>query len=135
MQQPENVVDYFQAIGESSGLDIIVHVYPASTRASYSFETLAATRPPSQWVKCMKVGTRDMNKYANDLRVIRRGRPQCHNIDLPRRIPAALDGAGGRWRLVGFASFIPQQIIDLYAAVQAGDLKKARWRSRLGSTH
>jgi 4-hydroxy-tetrahydrodipicolinate synthase len=31
-----------------------------------------------------------------------------------------VDGA-----LVGFASFIPKMIIDLYAAVQAGDLKTA----------
>jgi 4-hydroxy-tetrahydrodipicolinate synthase len=31
-----------------------------------------------------------------------------------------VDGA-----LVGFASFIPQMIVDLYAAVGAGDLKRA----------
>src|SRR5437016_11688334 len=42
MKQPDNVVDYFTAIRKGSGLDIVVHVYPAWTRASYSFETLAA---------------------------------------------------------------------------------------------
>jgi 4-hydroxy-tetrahydrodipicolinate synthase len=125
MQQPENVVDFFRAVGEGSGLDIIVHVYPASTRASYSFETLQQlARLPN--VKCMKVGTRDMNKYANDLRVIREADPSvtiltCHDEYLLASMVQGVDGA-----LVGFASFIPQKIIDLYAAVQSGDLKKAQ---------
>jgi 4-hydroxy-tetrahydrodipicolinate synthase len=124
MRQPENVVDHFTAIGKASGLDLVVHVYPAWTRASYSFETLAAlARLP--WVKCMKVGTRDMNKYARDVRVIRQANPAvtiltCHDEYLLASMVQGVDGA-----LVGFASFIPQMIVDLYAAVCAGDLKRA----------
>jgi 4-hydroxy-tetrahydrodipicolinate synthase len=124
MQQPENVVDYFKAVGEGSGLDIIVHIYPAWTRASYSFETLAAlARLPH--VKCMKIGTRDMNKYARDIRTIREADPSvtiltCHDEYLLASMVQGVDGA-----LVGFASFIPQKIIDLYAAVTAGDLRAA----------
>jgi 4-hydroxy-tetrahydrodipicolinate synthase len=124
MQQPENVVDYFKAVGEGSGLDIIVHIYPAWTRASYSFETLAALAKLPH-VKCMKIGTRDMNKYARDIRTIREADPSvtiltCHDEYLLASMVQGVDGA-----LVGFASFIPQKIIDLYAAVQAGDLKAA----------
>jgi 4-hydroxy-tetrahydrodipicolinate synthase len=124
MKQPENVVDFFTAIGEGSGLDLIVHIYPAWTRASYNFETLAQlARVP--WVKCMKVGTRDMNKYARDLRTIRQSNPDvtvltCHDEYLLASMVQGVDGA-----LVGFGSFIPQMIIDLYAAVRAGDLKTA----------
>jgi 4-hydroxy-tetrahydrodipicolinate synthase len=124
MKQPENVVDFFTAIGEGSGLDLIVHIYPAWTRASYNFETLAQlARVP--WVKCMKVGTRDMNKYARDLRTIRQSNPDvtvltCHDEYLLASMVQGVDGA-----LVGFGSFIPQMIIDLYAAVGAGDLKTA----------
>jgi 4-hydroxy-tetrahydrodipicolinate synthase len=124
MKQPDNVVDFFSAIGEGSGLDLVVHIYPAWTRASYSFETLAAlARLP--WVKCMKVGTRDMNKYARDLRVIKAADPSvtvltCHDEYL---LPSMVQGVDGA--LVGFASIIPQMIIDLYAAVCAGDLKTA----------
>jgi 4-hydroxy-tetrahydrodipicolinate synthase len=124
MKQPENVVDYFSAIGKSSGLDLVAHVYPAWTRASYKFETLAKlARLPS--VKCMKVGTRDMNKYACDLRVIREADPDvtlltCHDEYLLASMVQGIDGA-----LVGFASMIPQMIIELYAAVCAGDLKTA----------
>jgi 4-hydroxy-tetrahydrodipicolinate synthase len=125
MAQPDNVVDFFAAVGKGSGLDIIVHVYPAWTRASYSFETLAALAK-LPWVKCMKVGTRDMNKYARDLAVIRAADPSvtiltCHDEYL---LPSMVQGVDGA--LVGFASFIPQQIVELYAAVQAGDLKKAQ---------
>lgn len=125
MQQPDNVVDYFRAVGEGSGLDIIVHIYPAWTRASYSFETLAALAKLPH-VKCMKIGTRDMNKYARDIRTIREADPSvtiltCHDEYLLASMVQGVDGA-----LVGFASFIPQKIIDLYAAVQAGDLKTAQ---------
>jgi 4-hydroxy-tetrahydrodipicolinate synthase len=124
MKQPENVVDFFTAIGEGSGLDLVVHIYPAWTRASYNLETLAQlARVP--WVKCMKVGTRDMNKYARDLRTIRQSNPDvtvltCHDEYLLASMVQGVDGA-----LVGFGSFIPQMIIDLYAAVRAGDLKAA----------
>lgn len=124
MKQPENVVDYFTAIGEESGLDLVVHIYPAWTRASYGFDTLAAlARVP--WVKSMKVGTREMNKYARDLRVIREANPNvtvltCHDEYLLASMVQGVDGA-----LVGFGSFIPEMIVDLYAAVTAGDLKTA----------
>jgi 4-hydroxy-tetrahydrodipicolinate synthase len=124
MKQPDNVVDYFSAIGRDSELDIVVHVYPAWTRASYDFHTLAElARLP--WVKCMKVGTRDMNKYARDLRTIRQANPKvtvvtCHDEYL---LPSMVQGVDGA--LVGFASLVPQMIIDLYAAVCDGDLKRA----------
>ena len=124
MKQPENVVDYFAAIGKSSGLDLVVHIYPAWTRASYSFDTLAElARVP--WVKCMKVGTRDMNKYARDLRIIKQANANvtvltCHDEYLLASMVQGVDGA-----LVGFGSFIPEMIVDLYAAVMAGDLKTA----------
>jgi 4-hydroxy-tetrahydrodipicolinate synthase len=124
MKQPENVVDFFTAVGKGCGLDLVVHVYPAWTRASYNFETLAALAK-LPWVKCMKVGTRDMNKYARDLRTIKQADPSvtvltCHDEYLLASMVQGVDGA-----LVGFASIIPQMIIDLYAAVCAGDLKKA----------
>jgi 4-hydroxy-tetrahydrodipicolinate synthase len=124
MKQPDNVVDYFSAIGRDSELDIVVHVYPAWTRASYDFHTLAElARLP--WVKCMKVGTRDMNKYARDLRTIRQANSKvtvltCHDEYL---LPSMVQGVDGA--LVGFASFVPQMIIDLYTAVCDGDLKRA----------
>ena len=39
--RPSHVIEYFKAIGEACGLPLIVHVYPAWTKASFSSELLA----------------------------------------------------------------------------------------------
>ncbi|HKA43112.1 MAG TPA: dihydrodipicolinate synthase family protein [Burkholderiales bacterium] len=122
--KPEHVVEHFTAIGKASGLDLVVHVYPSWTRAAYSCELLAQlARLP--WVKVFKVGTRDMNKYVMDIKAIREAAPEktiltCHDEYLLASMVQGVDGA-----LVGFASFIPQKIVALWEAVQAGDLKRA----------
>ncbi len=122
--KPEHVVEHFSEIGKASGLDLVVHIYPSWTRAAYSSELLAElARSPH--VKAFKIGTRDMNKYAVDIRHIREAAPQkaiitCHDEYLLASMVQGVDGA-----LVGFGSFIPQKIVALYEAVRAGDLKKA----------
>jgi 4-hydroxy-tetrahydrodipicolinate synthase len=121
--RPGHVRDYFEAISEA-GLDLVAHVYPAWTRASYSTATLAelAKLP---YVQAFKVGQRDMNKYAADIRAIREANASkviltCHDEYLLASMVQGVDGA-----LVGFATFIPSLINDLWQAVQAGDLKRA----------
>jgi 4-hydroxy-tetrahydrodipicolinate synthase len=122
--RPDHVVEYFAAIGEATGLDLAVHVYPSWTRASYTCDTLAAlARLP--WVKLFKVGTREMNKYARDIRAIREAAPDmpvltCHDEYLLASMVQGVDGG-----LLGFASFIPELILELVQAVWAGDLKRA----------
>ena len=122
--RPEHVIDYFAAIGKATGLDLAVHVYPSWTRATYSCETLAGlARLP--WVKLFKVGTREMNKYARDIEAIREAAPEkavltCHDEYLLASMVQGVDGG-----LLGFASFIPELIIDLMNAVWSGDLKTA----------
>ncbi len=120
----EHVVDYFAAIGEATGLDLAVHVYPSWTRASYSLDTLAGLAR-LQWVKLFKVGTREMNKYARDIQAIRETAPEkavltCHDEYLLASMVQGVDGG-----LLGFASFIPELILELIEAVHAGDLKRA----------
>jgi dihydrodipicolinate synthase/N-acetylneuraminate lyase len=66
-----------------------------------------------------------MSKYARDLKAIREADATkailtCHDEYLLASMVQGVDGA-----LVGFASFIPQLIIDLYAAVKKGDLHEA----------
>ena len=121
--RPSHVREYFEAIAES-GLDLIAHVYPAWTRASYSTATMAelAKLP---YLQAFKVGQRDMNKYAADVKAVRDADPTkailtCHDEYLLASMVQGVDGA-----LVGFATFIPGLINDLWQAVQAGDLKKA----------
>jgi 4-hydroxy-tetrahydrodipicolinate synthase len=122
--RPDQVIDYFTAIGEATGLGLIVHVYPAWTRASFPSSLLAAlARLP--FVHAFKIGTREMNKYAADLKAIRAADPACalltcHDEYLLASMVQGIDGA-----LVGFASLVPGLIHDLLAAVQAGDLRRA----------
>jgi 4-hydroxy-tetrahydrodipicolinate synthase len=120
-----HAIDYFKAIGEASGLPLIVHVYPAWTKASFSSELLAelAKLP---YVRAFKIGTREMNKYKRDLDAIRAVAPDkalltCHDEYLLASMVQGVDGA-----LVGFASVIPGLIYELLQAVKAGDLTKAR---------
>lgn len=121
--RPDHVRDYFDAIAET-GLDLIAHVYPAWTRASYSTGVMAdLARMPS--VQAFKVGQRDMNKYAVDIAAVRTADPSkailtCHDEYLLASMVQGVDGA-----LVGFATFIPQLIADLWRAVREGDLKRA----------
>ena len=120
----DHVIDYFTAIGEASGLDLVVHVYPAWTRAGYSVELLGKlARVP--WIKCFKVGTREMNKYARDVKAIREADPSvtiltCHDEYL---LPSMVQGVDGA--LVGFASFIPEMITELYRLVCEDRLHEA----------
>lgn len=120
----EHVIDYFSAIHDASGLDLVVHVYPAWTRASYSSEIMLALGQLKA-VKAFKLGTRDMNKYAYDLRILRESAPDtalltCHDEYLLASMVQGVDGA-----MVGFASFVPDLITALWNAVKANDLPLA----------
>ena len=120
----EHVIDYFDAIGQASGLDLVVHIYPAWTRASYS-EAVLAGLAGLEHVKCFKVGTREMNKYARDIRAIREANPDvavltCHDEYLLPTMVQGVDGA-----LVGFASFVPELITELWRLVREDRLADA----------
>ncbi len=121
---PNHATDYFKNIFDSTGLDLICHVYPSWTKASYSSALLAdLARLP--YVQAFKVGQRDMSKYARDIKAMRDADASkailtCHDEYLLSSMVQGVDGA-----LVGFASAIPQLIIDLWNAVKAGDLHKA----------
>lgn len=122
--QPQHVIRHFTAVAEAK-IPLIVHIYPAWTKASYSSELLAdLARLP--WVTTFKIGTREMSKYDRDIAAIRSANPQatiltCHDEYLLASMVQGVDGA-----LVGFASFIPELIIDLYKAVCDGDLHRAQ---------
>ncbi len=123
---PGHALEYFQAIHEAApDLDLVCHVYPAWTRASYSSSLLAdLARLP--YVQAFQVGQRDMNKYGRDIQALRDADASkailtCHDEYLLASMVQDVDGA-----LVGFATFIPQLIIDLWEAVKAGDLKRAQ---------
>ena len=122
--RPQHVLDYFSAIGAASGLPLVVHVYPAWTKASFS-SALLAELARLECVHAFKIGTREMNKYARDLKAIRAAAPDkalltCHDEYLLASMVQGVDGA-----LVGFASLIPDLIHELLQAVAQGDLRTA----------
>ena len=91
--RPQHVIDYFTALGEASGLNLVVHVYPRGRRrATVPIFWGELGRIP--WVTCFKVGTREMSQYARDIASIRENAPRHDHPDLPRRISPRLDGAG-----------------------------------------
>ncbi len=121
----DHVIDHFLAISQAVDLNLIVHVYPAWTKARYSSRLLAElARVPN--VTTFKVGTREMSKYERDIRAIRAANPACtvltcHDEYVLASMVQGVDGA-----LVGFASLIPDFLVDLYEAVCDGDLHAAQ---------
>lgn len=119
------VYEYVKAIGAESGLDLIVHVYPANTKVAYSTRLMVrlANLPH---VKGFKMGQRDLGKYERDIRAIRADAPHvsllnCMDEYLFPTFVHRMDGT-----LVGCASLIPELTNDLLEAMQADDLTRAR---------
>ncbi len=114
-----------KAIGAESGLDLIIHVYPASTRVAYSTRLMVrlATLPQ---VKGFKMGERDLGRYERDIRALRVETPHvallnCMDEYLFPTFVHRMDGT-----LVGCASLIPELTYELMAAMAADDLTRAR---------
>lgn len=121
----EHVIKYFSAIGEAVNINLVVHIYPSWTKASYS-SALLAELAGLPWVTTFKIGTREMSKYVRDINAIRAADPSCTILSCHDEylLPTLVQGVDGA--LVGFASLIPEYITELYQAVCDGDLKKAQ---------
>ena len=119
------VYEYVKAIGAESGLDVIVHVYPSNTRAAYSTRLMVRLATIPQ-VKGFKMGERDLGAYERDVRALRAEAPHvsllnCMDEYLFPTFVHRMDGT-----LVGCASLIPELTNDLFEAMQADDLRRAR---------
>src|SRR3989441_570503 len=119
------VYEYVKAVGGESGLDVIVHVYPASTRAAYSTRLMLRLASIPQ-VKGFKMGERDLGAYERDIRALRADAPHvallnCMDEYLFATFVHRMDGA-----LVGCASLIPELTNDLFEAMATDDLARAR---------
>ena len=119
------VYEHVKAIGAESGLDIVIHVYPANTKTSYSTSLMVRLAGLPQ-VKAFKMGERDLGKYERDIRALRANAPHvallnCMDEYLFPTFVHRMDGT-----LVGCASLIPELTADLFEAMQADDLARAR---------
>jgi len=120
----QTALGFFQDVAEGAGIDIIVHQYPAWTKAGYSLAEMLEMVKMSR-VVCIKMGTRDMARWGYDYRRLKAAAPHvpivsCHDEYL---LATLLDGCDGA--LVGFAGFVPELIVALVYTALAGDLKGA----------
>jgi 4-hydroxy-tetrahydrodipicolinate synthase len=118
-------VGFIGDVAEGAGIDIVIHQYPAWTKAGYSLkEMLEMVKIPR--VTCIKMGTRDMARWLWDYEQLKAARPDlsiitCHDEFLMPTLLEAGDGA-----LIGFAGFAPELMIELVHACLAGDLARAK---------
>jgi len=126
----QTAVGFFEDVAAGADIPIIVHQYPAWTKAGYSLaEMLELVKIPQ--VVCIKMGTRDMTRLRYDYERLKAAAPHvpiitCHDEFL---LPSLLEGADGA--LVGFAGFVPELIVQIVHAALRGDLEGARKAQKL----
>lgn len=125
----KTAVGFFEDVAKDGGIDIIVHQYPAWTKAGYTLdEMLEMVKLPQ--VVCIKMGTRDMARWLWDYEQLKAARPDlsivtCHDEYLLPTLMEAGDGA-----IIGFAGFAPELMVKLVHACLDGDIKAAKEAQR-----
>ena len=125
----QTAIGFFQDVAEAD-ISIIVHQYPAWTKAGYSLdEMLELVKIPQ--VVCIKMGTRDMARWRWDYEKLKEAAPDvpiitCHDEYLLATLLEGCDGA-----LVGFAGFVPELIVEIVHCALNGDLAGAREAQKL----
>ncbi|MCA9231006.1 MAG: dihydrodipicolinate synthase family protein [Planctomycetales bacterium] len=118
-------VAFCTEVADAAGIDIVLHQYPAWTKASYLLpEMIEIARHPR--VVMIKMGTRDMSRWLYDYEQLKQSSPEttivtCHDEFL---LPTLLEAADGA--LIGFAGFAPRLIVELVHAALDGDYARAK---------
>jgi 4-hydroxy-tetrahydrodipicolinate synthase len=121
----QTAVGFIRDVAESSSVPIIIHQYPAWTKAGYTLaEMKEMVKIPE--VVMIKMGTRDMSRWQYDYEQLKALAPHvsivtCHDEFL---LPTLLEGADGA--LIGFAGFVPELMVEIVHAALDGDLARAR---------
>nr|WP_314931369.1 dihydrodipicolinate synthase family protein [Shuttleworthia satelles] len=126
---PDAPFEYVKDVAEGADIDIIIHLYPAMTKANYPVETLIKMCKEIDHVKCIKMGTRVTPIYEHDVRLLRQECPDislitCHDETLCVSWFPGMDGA-----LIGFAGCVPELITDAWEVFKNPDkhsLKEAQ---------
>jgi len=120
----KTAIGFVEDVAEAVNIKIILHQYPAWTKACYSLaEMLKIVKIPN--VVSIKMGTRDMARWGYDYRQLKKAAPQvsilsCHDEYL---LVTLLDGCDGA--LVGLAGFAPELIVNLVECALSQDLQGA----------
>ena len=118
-------IAYCTDVADAAGIDVILHQYPAWTKASYTLnEMVEISQHPR--VVMIKMGTRDMSRWLHDYECLKEASPDttvvtCHDEFLLPTLFEAADGA-----LIGFAGFAPRLMVELVHAALEGDFARAK---------
>ena len=132
---PDAPFEYVKDVAEGADIDIIIHLYPATSKAFYPVETLIKMCKEIDHVKCIKMGTRVTSIYEHDVRLLRQECPDislitCHDETLCVSWFPGMDGA-----LIGFAGCVPEIICparEVFANPDKHTLKEAQdWSDRI----
>ena len=132
---PNAPFEYVKDVAEGADIDIIIHLYPATSKAFYPVETLIKMCKEIDHVKCIKMGTRVTSIYEHDVRLLRQKCPDislitCHDETLCVSWFPGMDGA-----LIGFAGCVPELICpawDVFKNPDKHTLKEAQdWSNRI----
>jgi len=116
---------FIEDVARGAETPIIVHQYPAWTKAGYTLaEMLELVKIPQ--VVMIKMGTRDMTRCRHDYEQLKAAAPHvslvtCHDEYL---LPSLLEGADGA--LIGFAGLVPELMVELVHKALEGNLPQAR---------
>jgi 4-hydroxy-tetrahydrodipicolinate synthase len=121
----QTAVGFFKDVAEGGGIDIVVHQYPAWTKAGYTLDEMREMVKLPR-VVCIKMGTRDMSRWLWDYEQLKAARPElsivtCHDEYLLPTLLEAGDGA-----IIGFAGFAPELMVKLVHSCLDGDLEGAK---------
>ncbi|HKI96975.1 MAG TPA: dihydrodipicolinate synthase family protein, partial [bacterium] len=123
--RPEMAVTHFRTIADAVDLPLVVFEYPPAGGIGYSPETLARLAE-IETVVAVKDWSNDMVALERNLRALRAtGRP----VSLLSSYTMSLMGSyllGADGSISGMGSVAADLQADLFAAVQAGDLERAR---------
>jgi 4-hydroxy-tetrahydrodipicolinate synthase len=122
---PSTAIGFVKDVADAAGIDVIVHQYPAWTRAGYALDEMKEMVRHER-VVMIKMGTRDMARWLYDYERLKAVAPDvsivtCHDEFL---LPTLLEGADGA--LIGFAGFAPTLLVRMVHAALDGDLAAAR---------
>lgn len=114
--KPESAFKFYDDVARESDMDMIIHLYPATTKAFLPIDLLVKMATEIKHVKAIKQGTRVSPIYEHDVRVLKEKCPDvalltCYDEAIATSIIPGMDGA-----VLGFAGVVPELITGVFRA-------------------
>lgn len=125
---PEAALHYVQSVLDAVDMPVSIFQYPLRSGAGYSPQVLAAIAKLPR-VLAIKEGSGDIGAYEDNLRAVKAVAPEVlvlpSNYDwLLAQLAVGADGI-----LSGMGSLVPDELVALWRATEAGDLEAMRGAS------